>query len=94
MNTQIVQSTTFAIVIISTILLGGMMPGFINWMFRCIQNNPKYNNKTTVLGCSEIGETEKEKNYESGSQKKWKIFDNHIMKPFFIYNFNERKEEI
>ncbi len=40
------------------------------------------------------GESLIEKEYKSGVQKKWKEIDNKIFKPFFIYNYEERQEEI
>ncbi|KAL4499898.1 hypothetical protein ABPG72_015247 [Tetrahymena utriculariae] len=92
--TQVIQSTTLFIVILTTIILGGLMPIYINVMLKQIQLNPKYHENHPSIRDSLIGESKESREFKSKSQTKWKLFDESFIKPFFIYDYENRKELI
>ncbi|EGR28611.1 sodium hydrogen exchanger family protein, putative, partial [Ichthyophthirius multifiliis] len=71
-STYIVQSTTFAIVIITTIILGGIMPSFVHLVLKKMQVNPQFVDNNSIQESLAQGEPYQDRQYKSYSQKKWK----------------------
>ncbi|CAD8135676.1 unnamed protein product [Paramecium octaurelia] len=101
---ELMQTTILIIVIITTIILGALMPFYIS---RNLQIQEHRNNKKKVQHCESIRVTflgeiqggigEYEEKYTKKKSKfyRWLAhIEERYMKQWFIYNYNERKQEI
>jgi len=99
-NAILLQVTTYANLIISTIFMGAAMPHLVKILLairdrrypdRAIINNPE----VSEMPNNDI--TESFMRYtpqKSSMNSKWKKLDDKYLKPFFIYNYQDVKTEI
>ncbi|CAD8127068.1 unnamed protein product [Paramecium sonneborni] len=101
---QLMQTTILIIVVVTSIILGALMPLYIvgNLQIQEHRNNRKKVShgesiRVTFLGEIYGGMGEKVENNQKKKSKfyKWLIhIEENYMKPWFIYNYRERKEDI
>ena len=87
----IVKSSVLIMVFITTILLGAGMPSIITKLLSFDKPKPTVDTTESLLEEIEKEELEEEK------KKKWPFFkklDELYMKPCFIYDYHNRKDEI
>lgn len=70
------------------------MPNYIKFMMEKIKNSEKYDADHPSIKDPLLIESKKDTEFKSGSQKRWKSIDENYIKPWFIFDYKNRKDAI
>ena len=103
-NTMMLKSTIICIVFITSLFFNGLIPMFIKYNTKVMKEKIKEDHQSNVDTLKEQemrnyesdlkGEGEHERKYRSKTQKYWKRLEEGFIKPFLIFNYRGRREEI
>lgn len=96
-NADLLQVTTYILLMILTIILGGLMPVILKFILRLraksgIEDVP--DSAARNNGTINLNENQNDESNLSFLGKVWKKLDENYFKPFFIYKYDEMKHEV
>ncbi|CAD8051472.1 unnamed protein product [Paramecium sonneborni] len=98
---KIIQTTTLYMVVFTTLIIGGTLKYVCEWAYKQMDKDTSvYMSRVQSTQSQAIRQTfiqEDVTNYkriEHKSEKFFKNFDENYVKPFLIYNYNQRKADI
>jgi sodium/hydrogen exchanger-like protein 6/7/sodium/hydrogen exchanger 8 len=98
----VMESTTIFLIVLTTLVIGGLLKYFLDWSFYAIEQNPTYTMDHPSIRESVLRNTLTQqeadlkmyKQFTSKSQSIFQRIDENFLKPTLIYNYKHRREDI